>query len=129
MKIYLLAKQRLFSVLMTGLMAATLITFPVAVEAQSTSEKVRIMAEALRARDSGNLTLAREKAEELIRLVPNDTNAQRVLASINDAIERRGVAAPLSSSTSVASSDMDFMPQEDSSAAPASTPDRPGSTG
>jgi hypothetical protein len=63
MKKYLLANKSLLTVLMAGLMAVTFISLPSLAEAQSTSEKVRIMAEALRARDSGNLSLAKEKAE------------------------------------------------------------------
>lgn len=101
MKKYLLAKKSLLTVLMAGLLAASFISLPSQAEAQSTSEKVRIMAEALRARDAGNLALAKEKAEELIRLVPNDTNAQRVLASINSEMERRGTGDALYGATSL----------------------------
>lgn len=101
MKKYLLAKKSLLTVLLAGLMAASFITLPSLAEAQTTSEKVRIMAEALRARDAGNLALAKEKAEELIRLVPNDTNAQRVLASINSEMERRGSGEVLYGATSL----------------------------
>ncbi|CAI8283007.1 MAG: Putative type II secretion system protein D [Opitutia bacterium UBA7350] len=126
MKIYLLVKQRLFSVLMTVLLTSTLITSPVVVEAQSTAEKVRIMAEALRARDSGNLTLAKEKAEELVRLVPNDTNAQRILASVNDAMEGQSAASSFAMPTSAPSNVTDFTAPVEVppvSEAPASTPD------
>ena len=101
---YLLAKKSLLAALMTGLMTATFISLPSAAVAQSASEKVRIMAEALRARDSGNLSLAKEKAEELIRLVPNDTNAQRVLASINSEMERRGTGEALYGATTLPAS-------------------------
>ncbi|NCG09338.1 MAG: hypothetical protein GWO81_07220 [Verrucomicrobia bacterium] len=101
MKNYHLAKKSLLTGLMAALMAVTFISLPSLAEAQTTSEKVRIMAEALRARDSGNLGLAKEKAEELIRLVPNDTNAQRVLASINSEMERRGSGEALFGATTL----------------------------
>ena len=101
MKKYVLAKKSLLAVLMAGLMTASFISLPSAAIAQSASEKVRIMAEALRARDSGNLALAKEKAEELIRLVPNDTNAQRVLASINSEMERRDSGEALYGATTL----------------------------
>jgi len=104
MKKYLLAKKSLLAALMTGLMTATFISLPSAAVAQSASEKVRIMAEALRARDAGDLSLAKEKAEELIRLVPNDTNAQRVLASINSEMERRDSGEALFGATTLPAS-------------------------
>ena len=104
MKKILLAPHSLLAVLIAGLMTATFITLPSSAVAQTASDKVRIMAEALRARDSGNLSLAKEKAEELIRLVPNDTNAQRVLASINSEMERRGSGSQLYGATSLPAS-------------------------
>lgn len=87
MKKYLNAHSRLSTAFMAGLVATSLLTLPLLSEAQDTSEKVRLMAETLRARDTGDLGLAKEKAEELIRLNPNDTNAQRVLASINEDLD------------------------------------------
>ena len=62
------------------------------VEAQDASEKINLMAETLRARDSGNLALAKEKAEELIKIAPEDQNVQRLNASINRELERQGTA-------------------------------------
>ncbi|MGB0460678.1 MAG: hypothetical protein ACPGH0_05845, partial [Opitutales bacterium] len=104
MKKYLLAKKSLIAALMTGLMTATFISLSSTAVAQSASEKVRIMAEALRARDAGDLSLAKEKAEELIRLVPNDINAQRVLASINSEMERRDSGEALFGATTLPAS-------------------------
>ncbi|TVP75021.1 MAG: hypothetical protein EA353_14705, partial [Puniceicoccaceae bacterium] len=57
--------------------------------ADTTSEKIRLMADALRARDSGDLQTAQQNAEALVRLAPDNENAQRLLASINSEIERR----------------------------------------
>ncbi len=87
MKKHLQVHSFMSTALMAGLVATSLLTFPSYAEAQDTSDKVRLMAEALRARDSGDTSLAKEKAEELIRISPNDTNAQRVLASINGQME------------------------------------------
>jgi general secretion pathway protein D len=55
------------------------------------------MADTLRARDSGNLDKAKEKAEELIKIAPRDENVQRLLAAINRELDRRGgpVASPV----------------------------------
>ena len=57
---------------------------------QSTPSKIRLLADTLRARDSGDLTAAKLNAEELIKLAPNDANVQRLLASINDALDATG---------------------------------------
>ena len=40
--------------------------------------------------DSGNLDLAKEKAEELIKIAPKDDNVQRLLGAINKELDRRG---------------------------------------
>ena len=90
MKDYLAARMRFAALLLLG--AATLFTFvaPAPLAAQSAPEKIRLMADALRARDSGNLGQAKEKAEELIKIAPDDENVQRLLASINRDLDRRG---------------------------------------
>jgi general secretion pathway protein D len=93
MKKYLKAHSCLSTALMAGLVATSLLTMPLSSDAQDTSEKVRLMAETLRARDTGDMGLAKEKAEELIRLSPNNTNAQRVLASINEELDAPVAAA------------------------------------
>ncbi len=66
------------------------LTFSLPAFGQSATSKIRLLADTLRARDSGNLTTAKSSAEELIKLAPNDVNVQRLLASINDAIDARG---------------------------------------
>lgn len=60
----------------------TLVT-PQIASAQNTAEKIQLMAESLRARDSGDLALAKAKAEELNEMAPDDENAKRLLDSIN----------------------------------------------
>ena len=93
MKKYLAARMRLSAILIAGALGTFALVTPQWVDAQSAPEKIRLMADTLRARDSGNLDLAKEKAEELIKIAPNDENVQRLLASINNDIERRGGAA------------------------------------
>lgn len=68
---------------------------PQMVDAQDASEKIRLMAETLRARDSGDLETAKMKAEELIKIAPEDENVQRLNASINREIERQNDGAPV----------------------------------
>ncbi len=95
MKKYLAARMRLSAVLIAGALGTFAIVTPKWVDAQSAPEKIRLMADTLRARDSGNLNLAKEKAEELIKIAPRDENVQRLLASINGEIDRRGGGAPM----------------------------------
>ena len=90
MKKYLAVRMRLSALIIVGTLVTLALVTPHLVEAQSTSEKIRLMADTLRARDSGNLDQAKEKAEELIKVAPNDENIQRLLASINRDLERRG---------------------------------------
>ncbi|MGZ0707980.1 type II secretory pathway, component PulD [Coraliomargarita sp. W4R53] len=95
MKKYLAARTRVSALLVAGALGTFALATPNLVEAQSAPEKIRLMADTLRARDSGNLDLAKEKAEELIKVAPSDENVQRLLASINRELDRRsGSAAP-----------------------------------
>ncbi|MEO0510024.1 MAG: type II secretory pathway, component PulD [Verrucomicrobiota bacterium] len=87
MKRYLAARMRLTALLIAVVLAALTLVTPKLVEAQSAPDKIRLMADTLRARDSGNFVLAKEKAEELIKLAPDDENIQRLLISINRSLE------------------------------------------
>ena len=58
------------------------------------SKKIQLLSEALFARDTGDLLLAREKVEKLISIAPNDKNAQALLISINQSIEDEGLDVP-----------------------------------
>jgi general secretion pathway protein D len=89
MKKYLAARMRISAILMAGALGTFTLIAPQTVDAQSTPDKIRLMAETLRARDSGNLDTAKTKAEELIKIAPNDENVQRLLASINSDLDRR----------------------------------------
>lgn len=58
--------------------------------AQSQTEtKIRLMAEGLRARDSGDLATAKTNFEQLLVLAPNDVTVQRLLSGVN-----QGLAQP-----------------------------------
>ena len=90
MKNYLASRMRLSVLFIVGALGTFSLVTPYLVEAQSAPEKIRLMADTLRARDSGNLDLAKEKAEELIKIAPKDDNVQRLLGAINKEIDRRG---------------------------------------
>ena len=89
MKISLAARKRTSAILMAVALATFTSVGPQVAEAQTAPEKIQLMASALRARDAGDLTLAKEKAEELIKIAPDDGNVQRLLASINKDLDRR----------------------------------------
>ena len=78
MKKYVLARMRLSVLVIVGALGTFALAMPHLVKAQSAPEKIRLMADTLRARDSGNLDLAKEKAEELIKIAPSDENVQRL---------------------------------------------------
>lgn len=101
MKKYLATRMRLSALMIAGALGTFSLVAPNLVEAQSAPEKIRLMADALRARDSGNLSVAQEKAEELIRMAPDDENVQRLLASINREMERSGGSSGEEASASV----------------------------
>jgi len=90
MKKYLVSRMRVSAFILAAALGSLALVTPQWVAAQSAPEKIRLMADTLRARDSGDLNLAKEKAEELIKIAPNDENVQRLLASINKELDRRG---------------------------------------
>ncbi|MGJ8640312.1 MAG: type II secretory pathway, component PulD [Opitutaceae bacterium] len=89
MKKYLAARTRISAILMAGALGTFTFVAPQTIDAKSTPDKIRLMAETLRARDSGNLDTAKSKAEQLIKIAPNDENVQRLLSSINNELDRR----------------------------------------
>jgi general secretion pathway protein D len=93
---YLQVKKRVLALLCGSAMAFAYLAAPSALNADTAADKIRIMADALRARDAGDLNTAQSKAEELVRMAPENENAQRLLAAINRDIERReGGQAPV----------------------------------
>lgn len=59
-----------------------------------TETKIRLMADALRARDSGDLDTAKKNLEELLAIAPNDATVQRLLSGVNSSIAARASGAP-----------------------------------
>jgi general secretion pathway protein D len=102
----------------------------------TTNDKIELMAEALRARSSGDLQTAKARLERLLQLAPNDSNVQRLLASVNQEIEReqRGLenryaattpppAAPTPAPSRTSMSEVDrLVAAEASRSAPPSAP-------
>lgn len=96
---------------------AALIVFAVAAPAfhlqaqTSTETKIKLMAEALRARDAREWPAARKAALELLAIAPGDLSVQRLLRQINEAeaadqvrpaaFEAPPVSAPIAAPTSV----------------------------
>jgi general secretion pathway protein D len=91
MKKYLVARTRISALILAGAFGIFVFSAPKVAQAQGASEKIRLMADTLRARDAGEIEAAKLTAEELIKLAPKDENVQRLLASINAELERRGM--------------------------------------
>ncbi len=73
--------------------------------AQSQTEtKIRLMAEALRARDNGDLATAKTNLEQLLVLAPNDVTVQRLLTGVNEVIAK-GAGTAESAAPAVVASD------------------------
>jgi general secretion pathway protein D len=83
--------------LLVLLAAPVLLTLAIpVVKAQSQTEtKIRLMAEALRARDSGDLATAKTNLEQLLVLAPTDVTVQRLLSGVNDGLAKGVTAAEL----------------------------------
>lgn len=64
---------------------------PAALHGQSASDKIRLMTDALRARDAGDYVLAKTQAERLYAMAPNDSNVQILLDSINEQLANANV--------------------------------------
>lgn len=90
---YLAARKRASAIIMAGALGTFTFVAPQMADAQNAPEKIQLMAETLRARDSGDLALAKDKAEELIKIAPDDENVQRLLASINKDMDRNATEA------------------------------------
>ena len=83
--------------LLVLLAAPVLLTLAIpVVKAQSQTEtKIRLMAEALRARDSGDLATAKTNLEQLLVLAPTDVTVQRLLSGVNEGLAKGVTAAEL----------------------------------
>lgn len=90
-------KLKLPKSLLAALAAPALITLVVpttrALAQGQTETKIRLMADALRARDSGDLDTAKKNLEELLAIAPNDATVQRLLSGVNASIAARASGA------------------------------------
>lgn len=80
---------------LTALLACFWLGAPLAsAQSSETKEKIALMSAALRARDNGNLNEAKENLEALLRINPDDSNVQNMLAAVNEDLERQGSGEP-----------------------------------
>jgi general secretion pathway protein D len=78
--------------MLTALAVSSLgLYIPAALHGQSASDKIRLMTDALRARDEGDYVLAKTQAERLYEMAPNDSNVQILLDSINEQLANANV--------------------------------------
>ena len=89
MKIYLAAQPHISALLLAVVLGTFTFVAHHPADAQSASDKIKLMAETLRARDAGDLLVAKQTAEELIKIAPQDENVQRLLAAINNDLARQ----------------------------------------
>lgn len=80
----LIVRKHIATLFVAGVLGISTLIIPQPASAQNAAEKIQLMAEALRARDAGDLALAKVKAEELNKIAPGDENAKRLLDSINE---------------------------------------------
>lgn len=66
----------------------------VSAQSMDAQEKIRLLSEALRARDEGNLLVAKANLEQLVGIAPEDESIQRLLAAVNDDLKRRLSGSP-----------------------------------
>lgn len=92
-----------------------------------TETKIRLMADALRARDSGDLATAKKNLEELLAIAPNDATVQRLLAGVNASIAAGGEAAAVPAVAPVVASaepvEVSFPPKAPEAPAEVKTPE------
>ncbi|MEM9159440.1 MAG: type II secretory pathway, component PulD [Verrucomicrobiota bacterium] len=67
-------------------------TFPAAYSQSETDRKVRLMSEALEARNSGDLDTAKTRLLELQEITPNDASVGRILSQVEAMIDERDKA-------------------------------------
>jgi general secretion pathway protein D len=79
----------LFALLLSGVLLADATVLRAA---SQTDAKIRLMAEALSARDRGDLATAKAKFESLLEVAPSDTSVQRLLLDVNSRIAEQSEA-------------------------------------
>ena len=74
--------------------------------------KIRLMSEALQARDSGDLTTARDRLQQLLEIAPADRSVQSILDSVDSMIDnktRSGVAGNGAARRSALQSEAEYL--------------------
>ncbi len=74
------------------------LTTHVFAQEDTSSDEVQLLTEAIAARNAGDLLLAKEKAEALIAIDPDNKDIQELLLSLNASIEEEGIAVSSESS-------------------------------
>ena len=74
------------------------LTTHVFAQEDTSSDEVQLLTEAIAARNAGDLLLAKEKAEALIAIDPDNKDIQELLLSLNASIEEEGLVDPSESS-------------------------------
>ncbi len=81
-----------------------------AAEESQTETKIRLMAEALRAKNEGDLQKAKENLEALEKIAPGDTSVKRHLYEVNRMIAAQPVSQPKAVATPVAATSTSSRP-------------------
>ncbi|RRJ95514.1 type II secretory pathway, component PulD [Opitutaceae bacterium TAV4] len=93
MKSIRLPKSFLAALAASALLAMTLPSNLSAQQQSQTETKIKLMADALRARDNGDLAAAKTNLEQLRKLAPDDVTVQRLLANVNASLSQGGTPA------------------------------------
>lgn len=70
----------------------TLLSPQIAVGQTEIDLKIRLMSEALQARDSGDLSTARDRLQQLLEIAPGDRSVQSILDSVDSMIDNKASA-------------------------------------
>ena len=108
-------KSKYFLSNLTLCVLVSMLTFlsPQIAEGQTEIDlKIRLMSEALQARDSGDLTTARDRLQQLLEIAPADRSVQSILDSVDSMIDnntRLGVAGNGADRRSALQSEAEYL--------------------
>lgn len=111
----LMNKSKYFLSNLTLCVLVSMLTFlsPQIAEGQTEIDlKIRLMSEALQARDSGDLTTARDRLQQLLEIAPADRSVQSILDSVDSMIDnktRSGVAGNGADRRSALQSEAEYL--------------------
>lgn len=105
----MLRRSALFLFLAAALALPSLSARQAEVRDDASENKIRLLSDALRARDAGDVEQARAKLEELLKLAPGDATVTRLLATLNQPAQKKVV---VSGGTVSAPSEADQLAQE-----------------